>query len=145
MQALNVLPSSPVRWSRRDALTNVWAQCGGPSEEVPLILGVLEDLDLVQSKGSLFVRTRSGKRIAAQPMADALRSIGALLMRSGYFADQARLLVELGHLDGGGSLVCQLRHARAGASQLVALLSEWDSVVVYPRVVVPPSLVQDLG
>jgi len=143
--ALEVLPNSPVRWPRDEAISTVWARCGGPSEEVAQLVELLNTLDLIRLRDDLVVKSRVGKSLSGLSINARLRAIGSLLMGRGFFNDQARVLVELGHLDADGALVCATRYARTSAPQLIALLSLWDAVVLHPSVVIPPDLLQELG
>ena len=144
-QALRVLPSGSPGLPIDEAIRAVWANCGGPHDEVRLLLEVLVGIGLITLQDASARRNRAGDRIAKAIKNGDLRPLGMTFIRAACFHDQARILVECGSSDGDGNLVCPTRAARTGAPQLLGMLQWWEGVQILPSVVVPKHLLTELN
>lgn len=138
-------PTIPAGLTRRDAERHLWRKCGGPLEEVPLLLEVLSNLKLMRAEGDLLKRTGAGDRMARSLRQRDSSVLGITLIRSGHFFDQARVLLQTARIDDKGTLRCSIRASRGVAPQLVAILEQWEGVITYPELVIPSALVQELN
>jgi hypothetical protein len=123
----------------------LWKKCGGPLDEIPTIISILERIRLIDLRPSTPKRTQIGDKLVRSIRAGDSAAIGRYLIRAGFFYDQARLLLELGELDVAGTLHCPLRTAQTMAPQLVHLLQEWEGVTLSPRFRAAPQVVQEIN
>ncbi len=138
-------PAIPIGLSLREVFRYLWRKCGGPLDDVPLLVEVLAALKLLRVHGESLKRTHAGDKIvrALRQRDDSL--LGLTLIRAGHFYDQARLLVECGKVDDSGVLRCSIRTARTVAPQLVGILQTWKGVSAYPELLVPRPIVSELN
>lgn len=127
-----------------EARLRLWRSCGGPIDEIPTLLNVLTGAELVTFEHGQFRRSRAGQQVLAQRQREGLRPLGLALLRTGYFYDQARVLLDLGQSDPDGSLSCGARTARRNCPQLVGLLQHWADVPVTPILRVPTHILREL-
>lgn len=142
---MRIVPSSAGAMHRDAAIRLVWSHCGGPYDEISVLLQLLDAIGLISFQDAVVKRSRAGDQIAKSIKAGDLRPLGMTLIRVGYFHDQARILIETGRTDTAGNLLCRSKVARAGAPQLIGILQWWDGVRVLPEVVVPKHLVAELN
>jgi Protein NO VEIN, C-terminal len=140
--SISSLPSS---LSDKETEIVLWRKCGGPLAETRDLIKTLIALKLVRPSGQELVRTQSGHQIAKKIRTQDHRLLALTIIRAGYFHDQARVLLEVGGLDESGNLRCPTRVARTGASQLVGLLENWDGVQLFPELMIPSHIVQELN
>lgn len=143
--ALRLVPSGSVGVSVDEAVRAIWANCGGPHDEVRSLLRLLDRIGLISYKSESLSRSRAGDRVAKAMKVGDQRPLGLTLIRAGCFHDQARALIEAGRLDENGNFVCPTRAARIGAAQLLGLLQLWEDVQVLPAVTLPKQLVAELN
>jgi len=124
---------------------SLWTQCGGPFDEISQLVEVLRILDLITERDEAALRTRLGNKISKAAAAGDKTSLGLLLIRAGFFHDQARIIVEQGDIKTDGSLTCPLKIATAGGPQLLGVLAWWPEVQVRPLVVIPANLLGELN
>ncbi len=127
------------------AIRVIWTSCGGPLEEVAALLETLAGCDLVTLRDGRVRITKSGRLVATQDHQQGGRLLGLSLIRSGHFAEQARLLTEAGSLDSDGSLRCPRGQALKLAPQLVGILRRWPATIVASDVLVPADIAKELG
>ena len=109
-------------------------------------LAVLKTVGLAVEHQGLLRRTREGDRVARAWGRDDHKPLALALLRAGTFHDQARHLIQRSKIEPeSGDLLCELRAARAGASQLVGLLQWWGEVLTTPVLRIPKSIVEELG
>jgi Domain of unknown function (DUF3883) len=130
---------------RDELLRHLWRTCGGPHDEIAVILVVLEGLRLVVTEASGLRRTKSGDAVARAEARGDRRPLRLLVLRAGFFFDQARLLLESGKIDSVGRLRCSIRVAGVLAPQLVGVLGAFEGVRTYPTLEVPAELVAELN
>ena len=133
LDAVVSFPSNRVRVT--DLTTTVWRKCGGPFAELSLLISVLVKLKLLWVDGDLIRPTKSGVALARGQSSS--RIVGEILIRRGFFHDQARLLRESAVADADGTLRCPVTTARTLAPQLVGVLQRWPDVTVYPEIALP--------
>lgn len=126
------------------ARLRVWRSCGGPIDEVPLLLDVLVGAELaIRDRGQVRL-SRGGQRVVAQRGSQGQRPLVLALLRAGYFQDQARTLLELGRSHADGTLTCASGQARRACPQLVGALRHWPDVTIARLLSLPAHLVQEL-
>lgn len=117
----------------------VWQSCGGPLDDVPGLITVLAQAGLIS--GSTLRLTKVGRRVATQDHQHGGTILARTLIHTGFFADQARRLVELSQVDDkSGEMTCFRRVALENAPQLVGQLRLFDGVVWEEKLRVPASL-----
>lgn len=122
----------------------IWQSCGGPLDDVPGLIAVLTQAELISS-GSTLRLTKIGRRVATQDHQHGGTILARTLIRTGFFADQARRLVELSQVDDeSGEMTCFRRVALENAPQLVGQLRLFDGVVWEEKLRVPVSLSSEL-
>jgi hypothetical protein len=126
------------------AIRVIWAKCGGPFDEVPLLIDVLKGCGLVRDSDGRMRSTKAGRRVATQDHQQGGRLIALGLIRAGYFAEQTRLLTEAGSVKPDGSFECLRSDAVHAAAQLVGLLRRWPDVKFDITFRVPPALSEEL-
>jgi hypothetical protein len=114
-------------------------------EETRELMGALKALGLIREQSDKLSRTSAGDRVAKAFAGGDLRPFAKFLIQAGVFHDQARTLLECGSVDDDGALRCPAKLARAGAPQLLGILSCWPEVTFAPQVTVPPALLADLN
>lgn len=144
VDVMAALPAKAPGIPSKVAKLRIWRSCGGPIEEVPLLVDVLIGADLAVPEHGHLQLTRGGQRVLSRRGTDRPRGIGLALLRAGYFHDQARTLLELGTNTLDGSLICPSRQARRACPQLFGLLQYWSDVAVGPELVVPADLLREL-
>lgn len=144
-EVLVAIASLPLDLSDREIETLLWRKCGGPLIEIRSLIDVLIELKVVRTSGQTLARTQVGHKIAKAIRSRNQDLLALTLIRAGYFHDQARILLESGEMDAGGSLRCSTRFARTGAPQLLGILESWDEVEVFPEVVIPDHLLLELN
>ncbi len=144
-QILLAVPSIPPDLSARQVENALWRRCGGPLAEVRALIDTLTGLNLARSEADAIRRTRAGDQVAKALKARDETPLALALIRAGCFHNQARVLIECGHVDEHGNLRCPSRLARTGAPQLTGILQAWDGVQMHPEVVIPKPLVQELN
>ena len=145
VQALREIPGQKPGIPGDVAARAVWRSCGGPFDEIPIVLEVIRALDLFAAGEESLTRSRLGNQIVKAAVKGDLTQLGLLLIRAGWFHDQARVLVEQGSVDLNGALTCGFKQASSGAPQLVGVLSWWVEVEIRPVLRVPASLVAELN
>jgi hypothetical protein len=144
---LTVLAALPARTPGipdDQARLRVWRSCGGPIDEVPVMLDVLVGAELAVREHGQLRLSRGGQRVVAQHGPQGLRPLVLALLRAGYFHDQARILLELGRSQADGSLTCASGQARRACPQLVGALQHWPDVTSTQLLRVPAHLVREL-
>ena len=144
-EILILVSTLPSTMSLADLARNLWQRCGGPLGEIPQLIKLLADLRFVRLDKDSVVRTPVGDKVSKALKAGRRELFALTLIRAGYFHDQARVLIESGSVQPNGNLHCSLRMSRAGAPQLIGLLSIWEEVQTFPEVVVPAGLLQELN
>lgn len=144
LTVLAALPTRAPGIPDDQARLRVWRSCGGPIDEVPILLDVIVGAELaVRVQGQLRL-SRGGQRVVAQRSPQGLRPLVLVLLRAGYFHDQARILLELGRSQADGTLTCASRSARRACPQLVGALQHWPDVISTHLLRVPAHLVREL-
>lgn len=123
----------------------LWEVCGGPFDEIAEIISLLRSLGLLQDADVTVVRSRVGNHLAKAIRRKEMSVFGLLLVRAGYFHDQARALIETGEMSADGDLRCVRRKATSAAPQLVGVLSWWSEVQVRQALFVPRHIVSELN
>jgi hypothetical protein len=123
----------------------LWRTCGGPYDEVSQLLTLLKNLELVVVQKGTIRRALAGHKIAKAATKGDLKPLGMTLVRAGCFHDQARVLIESGRVDERGNLQCPTKLAKAGAPQLLGVLTWWEGVKMLPSVLVPKELLAELN
>lgn len=127
------------------AVRVLWRPCGGPLDELPSLLEVLDVAQLIQ-RGSSLRLTKAGHQIATQDHQQGGRLLARALIGAGIYAEQARRLVESGAVEEGtGRLIWDRRLAVDLAPQLVGLLRRFPDVVWADAFSVPAALAAELG
>lgn len=121
----------------------LWRRCGGPIDEVPVLIQVLMQAELLHRGVGHLVLSRAGQRITRQGDIQSRRSLALALLRAGLFHDQARTLIESGTTTAEGAIVCAMRDARRNAPQLVGLLEGWANATP-STLALPLDLVREL-
>jgi len=98
-------------------------------------MSVLADLKLLWVDGDLIRLTKTGFGLAQDQSSPKI--VGEVLVRRGFFHDQARLLRESAVTSSDGTLRCSMTTARTLAPQLIGVLQKWKGVSVYPEIVLP--------
>lgn len=142
---LVTISSLPPDISDREIEVLLWRNCGGPQNEIRDLIDTLINLKLVRVSGQGLVRTQIGHQIAKKIRAHDHQPLALTIVRAGYFHDQARVLLEISKVDTDGSLRCSTRFARTGAPQLVGLLESWDEVQLFPELLIPGDILQELN
>jgi len=146
MQAiLLLLPNLAANRAKHELIQALWKKCGGTPEETATILDLMDRIKLLRTDDSGSRRTQAGDKLARSLRASNDTPLGLYLIRSGFFHDQARLLLELGKVDASGALTCSIRNAQTAAPQLVHLLSAWDGVATYPEFRASPAVLQEIN
>ena len=109
-----------------------------------MLLEVLVGADLVDTALRQYRLTRAGERVVARRGPEGLRPLYLALLRTGYFHDQARRLLDLGTSNQDGSLTCPTRQARRACPQLIGILLQWIDVTATPIMQIPADLVREL-
>jgi hypothetical protein len=123
----------------------LWTQCGGPLDDIPLLLRVLVTSGLVVELQGHFRLTAEGRRVAIHDHQQNGRMLALALIRAGVFAEQARRFVEVSRLDvEQQALICRRGIAQKTAAQLVGLLQRWPDVRIGADVVVPSAVAREL-
>jgi hypothetical protein len=144
LDILIAIPSRPPGIPADDAPLRLWRTCGGPIDDVRTLIDVLTGAELVKEEGGAFHRTRAGQAVVARRRTERLRPLGLALLRTGYFHDQARLMLDIATTEQNGNLSCPIRMARQRCPQLVGVLQFWPDVVVTSHINVPEYLVREL-
>lgn len=144
-QALQIIPSRTRMARRTDVMRCIWRSCGGPSDEITILLTLLERLVLLTTKDEFIGRSAAGDKVAKASIGGNSRPFALTLLRAGCFHDQARLLIESGRVDSNGNLECSTKTARTVAPQLLGLLRYWPTVRVLPVVQIPKELITELS
>jgi len=144
LTVLTVLPARAPGIPNDRTRLRVWRSCDGPIDEVPILLDVLVGAELAVREHGQLRLSRNGQRVVAQQGPQGLRPLALALLRAGYFHDQARTLLELGHSQADGSLTCERRLARRTCPQLVGVLQHWPDVISAHLLRVPAQLVREL-
>lgn len=140
---LRTVPGGPPGLKRIEVLESLWRVCGGPLDEANELLDVLLELDLAADTGSL-KRTKIGNVVAKAIAQKDHQPLAEVLIRSGCFHDQARILIENGRVREDGALICPARTARSGAPQLLGVLTYWEEIELLPEVRIPQRLLEQL-
>ncbi|MBV7669656.1 DUF3883 domain-containing protein [Streptomyces halstedii] len=128
------------------ARRHLWRQCGGPIDDVPLLLDVLMQIGLVEVQDTWLKVTKAGLKVATQDHQSGGRLLGLALIRSGLFASQARSLLEVSEIDVSRSLVCPRDLALTFAPQLTGILRRFaGSVVLTDRLTVAADVVAEIS
>jgi Domain of unknown function (DUF3883) len=122
----------------------LWRLVGGPIYEVDRLVGVLVSVGVLDANQPPR-RTRIGHATASAARRGDRRPLGRLLVRSGVFHDQARMLLELAERTNDGSLMCPTRAARQAAPQLVGLLQWWPDVQIGLDLRVPEEVASEFN
>lgn len=138
------IPSSQLGDRTRDVLTAAWETAGGDQGEIEQLVDILKRSSLAAEQDGILRRTRDGDRVVRALRNEDRTHLGVALIRAGLLHDQARHLIETGTSHANGDLVCEQRTARAGAAQLVGMLSWWD-ISTWPAIVVPKTLLDELS
>lgn len=141
---LRVVPSKAPGIPSDSAGRRIWQECGGPFDEVPVLVQALIAAGLCVVTHGQILRTRSGNRAAGGRKSEGLRPVAEALLRAGLFHDQARKLLEQGSPTPDGGLQLPVRYARREVPQLLGILQHWADVEVQPIVLVPRSLLAEL-
>lgn len=142
---LVTISSLPPDISDQETEALLWRKCGGPLNEIRDLIDTLVNLKLVRASGQGLVRTQTGHQIARKIRVRDHQPLALTIVRAGYFYDQARVLLEISKVDSEGGLRCSTRFARTGAPQLVGLLESWDNVQLFPELVIPESVLEELN
>lgn len=142
--ALRRIPGQAPGLPLDQAKRAVWEQCGGPFDETSDLLDLLRELSLISEAADAFVRTRVGNRVAKAVGRGDATEFGVLLVRAGFFHDQARALIEQATVHPDGSLTCPVRRFTSAAPQLLGILRMWDTVTGKATVTIPKELVAEL-
>lgn len=144
-QALCSLSGTPPGLPFGESVRVVWRTCGGPYDEILQLLTLLENLELVIVQEGTIRRTLAGDKVAKAARKGDLKPLGMILVRTGSFHDQARILIECGQVDKEGNLQCPTKLAKTGAPQLLGVLTWWDGVMTLPSVLIPKGLFSELN
>jgi hypothetical protein len=142
LRAISSFPPSGIVRSRAERV--VWTGCGGPLDEVSQLVKVLVECDLATDRDGRLRINKAGRLIATQDHQQGGRLLGLALIRAGRFAEQARLLTELGSTSPEGELVCPRQEAQKSSPQLIGVLRRWPEVEFAAVLRVPPELAKDL-
>lgn len=134
----------PAGIARDRAIRVIWAVCGGPFDEVPVLIEVLKRCELLRESDARIRSTKAGRRVATQDHQQGGRLIALALIKSGSFAEQVRLLTEAGSVSPDGYLECLRPDSVRAAPQLVGLLRRWPEVEFDRVLRVPPFLASQL-
>jgi len=128
-----------------EKLLSLWRVVGGPLEEIPDLLALLELLGLVRNDSqNLVARTSSGSKVAKAAARGDLSPFAQAVIRSGLLHDQVRAFLETGSTAIDGSFTCDARFLRARCAQLYGLLRMCPDVTVSSSVAVPKLLLDEL-
>ena len=144
MQALRRIPGQAPGVPLGNAKRLVWDGCGGPFDEATVLLEVLQSLNLITETGQTLLRTRAGNQVSKAIGRGDATAFAVLLIRAGFFHDQARVVIEQGQMQADGSLACPPRTFISAAPQLLGILRYWDTVKVRPVVTIPQNLLSEL-
>lgn len=122
----------------------VWSRCDGPLDDVQRLIDVLFGTGLLQRRGNLASLTRRGRHVATQDHQHGGRLLARVLIDAGYYRNQARGLLAVGEVSGGGELACRRASALNAAAQLVGVLRRWNEVTLDSHLRVPADLVREL-
>ena len=131
--------------AKEGAVSAIWRKCGGSHEEAQQMLDILVCLNLIRIDSDSIKRTNAGNPVARSLRVGCYRPLGLTIIRAGLFSEQARSLLEIGHIDAAGNLVCLPRAAASAAPQLIGLLSRWPEFQTRPRVVIQSPVVNELS
>lgn len=142
---LDAVPGGRMPASRRQVSRIGWLTGGGPYDEIAELLSLLARLGLVVLEEHTVRRTSAGNRVMRAARQGDLCALGEVLIRSGTFHDQARLLIGAATRDADGNLRCGAEQARKCAPQLLGVLSSWPGIRLRPSVFIPAALAKELN
>jgi len=142
---LLLLPGLALGRTQNELIHVLWKKCGGTIAEVTTLLDIMDRIKLLKSLDTGAQRTPAGDKLARLLRSSNEAPLGLYLIRSGFFHDQARLLLESGTINSTGQLICQIRNAQNVAPQLVHLLSSWEGVHTYPEFVASSAVLQEIN
>jgi len=141
---LTMVPARSSDLAVDEARLRLWRMCGGPIDDVPVLIDVLIGTELITVERAALRLTRAGQNVLAKRSAEGLRPLGLALLRAGYMHDQARTLLDMSATGADGRLSCSTRSARQRCPQLLGVLQFWPDVAVSPHVAIPAHLVREL-
>ncbi|MEU3344126.1 DUF3883 domain-containing protein [Streptomyces sp. NPDC006700] len=113
--------------------------------EIPMLLGVLAQVGLVENDDTWLRITKNGVKVATQDHQVGGRILGKMLIQAGLFAGQIRRLLEVSQIDDTGSLACPRDRALRVAPQLTGILRRFKTVTFAEELRVEASLVSEMG
>lgn len=123
----------------------IWKRCGGLLDEVPQLVEILVRANLVVERQGHLVLTKAGRHVATQDHQQNGRLLAIRLIRAGFFAGQARRLVEMSEINPvEHALRCRKSLVQEIAPQLSGLLRRWPDVVLDSHLHVPMALAEEL-
>ncbi|WP_159026321.1 DUF3883 domain-containing protein [Streptomyces sp. CLI2509] len=130
----------------RKARLYLWRECGGPMDDVPILLDLLMQVGLVEAQETWLRLSKEGRKVATQDHRTGGKHLGLALIRSGIFAAQASRLLEVSEVDASRSLVCPAGRAVSVAPQLIGILRRFGQAVsVTDELKVSADLVTEMG
>lgn len=127
-------------------IRTLWRRCGGPFDDIALLVDILVGVNLLVRDQDTIRRTPAGHKVARTLSKGGIADLGVALIRAGVFHAQARTLIEAGTVGEDGSLSCSIAAVRRGGAQLVGLLSRWPAVQLSSSlIVVPAELLNELN
>jgi hypothetical protein len=118
-------------------------KCGGPRDDVDDLLNVTIAADLVDIRDGRVRLTKAGQRIATQDRQQGGALLARSLIKGGFFAEQARLLLEVSTVS-DDHLECRREHCHTLVPQLVGLLRCFPDVAFEDALRVPAALATEL-
>lgn len=142
--ALRSLPERPPGLPEADCKLRLWRRCGGPIDDIPILVDVLAHAELITRNHASVRLTPAGRRVTARRRTEGIRPLALALIQAGLLHDQAHRLIDTFPANHNG-LTCRLADARRLAPQLLGLLQQWPSVRSdNSTVAIPPDLVAEL-
>lgn len=142
--ALGAIPDRLPWMQPTDARLRLWRACGGPIEDIGLLVDVILHAGLVQRDHGSLRLTATGRRAVARHRSDGYRPVALALLRSGLLHDQGRRFLESFPAKPDGTITCRAAQVRKVAPQLLGLLQHWPDLGGH-MLTVPQQLVNELG
>ncbi len=144
-EVLAAIPERSLALAEGDAKLCIWRRCGGPIDEVGVLVEVLVHAELVRREKASLRLTAAGRRTLTRNRVEQNRPLALALVRAGLLHDQARALLDSFPVDPDGSLTCRTNDARRVAPQLVGLVQLWTEVRTGSTLTIPRPLVDELA
>lgn len=121
----------------------LWPTCGGPRQEIEVLVDVLVRSGLAQTQALRIYRTRQGERITSMEQNRSRQELALVLIRRGWLHDQVQRLLPV-LVQERTDLACSLEIATHKAAQLVSLLRAWPDIVTDTEVRISGMLLAEL-